>query len=85
MLAFGVQELPISFRSDLAANEDCNASRICGSRGLRFQDAGILRAEEVLKGKLFLHASLVPLDQVVFNPDDTRDKFNRTCEGMCGV
>jgi hypothetical protein len=41
--------------------------------------------QEVLEGMPFLHASLVPLDQVQFNPDDKRDKFNRTCEGMCGL
>lgn len=41
--------------------------------------------QEVLKGVPFCHDSLVPLDQVVFNPSQKRDKFNRTCEGMCGV
>ena len=41
--------------------------------------------QEVLKGVPFLHSSLVPLDQVVFDPNEKKDKFNRTCEGMCGV
>lgn len=41
--------------------------------------------QEVLMGTPFLHASLIPLDQVKFNPEEKKDKFNRTCEGMCGV
>jgi hypothetical protein len=38
-----------------------------------------------LKGMTYLHASLVPLDRVIFDPTKKKDKFNRTCEGMCGV
>ena len=40
---------------------------------------------EVTKGTPFLHSSLVPLDQVVFDPNKGRDKFSNECEGMCGV
>ena len=41
-----------------------------------------------LKGTLFLHKSLVPLDQVVFLTAEDRGQlnmFNNECEGMCGV
>ena len=37
--------------------------------------------------QMFLHRSLVPLDEVVFQSeaDSPRDPFNSECEGMCGV
>jgi hypothetical protein len=42
--------------------------------------------DQVAKGVPFLHDSLVPLDQVKFNPESTKaDQFGNECEGMCGV
>jgi hypothetical protein len=41
--------------------------------------------QEVLKGMPFLHDSLVPLDQVVFDSGKGKHKFVNECEGMCGV
>lgn len=42
--------------------------------------------DQVAKGIPFLHDSLVPLDQVVFDPTIKRpDQFGNECEGMCGV
>ena len=41
--------------------------------------------QEVLKGMPFLHDSLVPLDQVIFDPNKGKHKFVNECEGMCGV
>jgi len=39
-----------------------------------------------MTGQLFLHRTLVPLDQVEFKPDESApDLFNNECEGMCGV
>lgn len=41
-----------------------------------------------LAGPVFLHSSLVPLDEVVFKPktkNGTRSLFVNECEGMCGV
>ena len=40
---------------------------------------------DTLKGTPYLHSSLVPLSEVQFNPDKTRDLFQAECEGMCGV
>lgn len=40
---------------------------------------------EVSEGEAFLHDSRVPLDQVVFNEDDPKDRMGNECEGMCGV
>ena len=33
----------------------------------------------------FVHRSLVPLSEAVFNDPDQGDMFNHECEGMCGV
>lgn len=42
--------------------------------------------DEAAKGKPYLHASLVPLDEVDFSLDDRQlDLFGNECEGMCGV
>jgi hypothetical protein len=40
-----------------------------------------------MKGKLFLHDSLIPLSDVDFSEDTTQGqlKFHNECEGMCGV
>jgi len=40
-----------------------------------------------MKGKLYLHDSLVPLDQIDFSEDTTQGqlKFHNECEGLCGV
>ena len=42
-------------------------------------------SQEALEGIPFCHDSLIPLDQVKFDPEKQRDLFHRTCEGMCGV
>lgn len=42
--------------------------------------------DEAAKGKPFLHASLVPLDEVDFSFADRQlDLWGNECEGMCGV
>lgn len=38
-----------------------------------------------LTGVPFLHKSLIPLSEVVFDPLNQPDLFNSECEGMCGV
>ncbi len=39
-----------------------------------------------LDGTPYLHPSRIPLDQVVFNPQDNEpNKFGNECEGICGV
>lgn len=48
----------------------------------------VSESDETLKGRPFLHASLVPLDQVDFSTAEDRGQlnmFNNECEGMCGV
>lgn len=47
-----------------------------------------LKGKAGLRGVPYLHASRVPLDQVVFKPkqrDTTLSLFGQECEGMCGV
>jgi hypothetical protein len=44
-----------------------------------------LGKQQNLEGKAYCHNSLVPLGEVIFDRNQKRDKFNRTCEGMCGV
>lgn len=47
-------------------------------------DATIRRG--VTQGELYLHRSLVPLDQVDFQPDQGGpDPFGNECEGLCGT
>jgi len=41
--------------------------------------------DESTRGTPFLHNSLVPLDQVIFDPNKGRNHFSNECEGMCGV
>ena len=38
-----------------------------------------------LRGKIYLHRSCVPLDQVRFDVNQTLDLFGNECEGMCGI
>jgi len=48
----------------------------------------IVAADEITTGIPFLHDSLVPLDQVKFEPEKASRKINQfrnECEGMCGV
>jgi hypothetical protein len=47
-----------------------------------------INANGTLKGKPWLHRSMVPLDQVDFSTEEERGQlnmFNNECEGMCGV
>lgn len=41
--------------------------------------------DEVIQGIPFLHASLMPLDQVQFNESRQINLFGNECEGMCGT
>lgn len=41
--------------------------------------------QEVLKAKPFLHASLVPLDEVIFKESKNKNLMGNECEGMCGI
>ena len=48
----------------------------------------IIRDQPTMRGKQFMHRSLVPLDQVDFRSDaelGQGDLFGNDCEGMCGV
>lgn len=44
-------------------------------------------AKQNTNGDVYLHASRVPIDQVVFRPKKETDRllFEEECEGMCGV
>jgi len=43
------------------------------------------RRNERMRGKLFLHSPLVPLDQADLEHEGQADLFGDECEGMCGV
>jgi hypothetical protein len=43
------------------------------------------RAGERLTSKPYLHATLVPIGEVVFKHENQPDLFGNECEGMCGV
>lgn len=47
-----------------------------------------LRVAAGIKGELFVHRSMTPLDEAILGPHDTgfqMDLFGNECEGMCGV
>lgn len=49
-------------------------------------DKAIRNGTSGVKKNLYLHRSLEPLDEVVFDPNkDQHDMFDHECEGMCGV
>jgi len=39
----------------------------------------------VIKGTPFVHPSLVPLDQALFDDRNQLSLFDEECEGMCGL
>jgi len=41
--------------------------------------------DEVIKGTPFVHPSLVPLDQALFDDRNQLSLFDEECEGMCGL
>ena len=43
------------------------------------------RTNERMRGQLFLHSSLVPLDEADLEHENQLDLFGNDCEGMCGV
>ena len=43
------------------------------------------RRNEQMNGELFLHSSLVPLDEADLEHENQLDLFGNECEGMCGV
>lgn len=45
----------------------------------------VAQRETPLRGVAYLHESRVPLDEVKFNPEKGKLKFNNECLGMCGV
>ena len=45
----------------------------------------LCRTNERMRGRLFLHSSLVPLDQADLEHEGQADLFGDECEGMCGV
>lgn len=56
-----------------------------------FKDAveldNLLRKENnrKMKGKEYIHNSLVPLSEAYFNDENQSDLFDMECEGMCGI
>lgn len=48
-------------------------------------DLAIRRGMPGVRGEAFIHRTLTPLDQVVFDPTGGADLFNNVCRGSCGT